>query len=123
MGFSHHYTHTCTIVSYTVGQSARGAQTKTASGTQTLVKCRFVHPKQPDSEPLPELGQMIRTDAYLFLNPSISVDTEAEISNVRWKSDGALVDADAAVLPRRAEAKVAPEDGGPHANLLPRDRP
>ena len=93
MGFSHHYTHTCTIVSYTVGQSARGAQTKTASGTQTLVKCRFVHPKQPDSEPLPELGQMIRTDAYLFLNPSISVDTEAEISNVRWKSDGALVDA------------------------------
>ena len=41
----------------------------------------------------------------------------------RLPADGALVDADAAVLPRRAKAKVAPEDGGPHANLPPRDRP
>ena len=96
MGFASHFIHTCTITNQTGGsQSATGAPLMTPTGTQLLVKCRFVKPKgRTQFEPLPELGQMVQTDPYLFLSSDIDVDTQSLISTIVQASDKTLIDSD-----------------------------
>lgn len=95
MGFARHFIHTCTITPYTAGQSARGAPTKTAASPQTEVPCRFVIPKsKAQFEPMVELGQMVQTDAFLFLTAVVAVTTEDTVTDIVLASDETAVDSD-----------------------------
>ena len=94
MAFARHFIHECTIQSFTTSQDAVGAETRAASSQQTSIACRFVLPKSRSQfEPMPDLGQMIQTDAFLFLDRGVSIDTEDEISAIILAADDSNVDA------------------------------
>lgn len=94
MAFARHFIHTCTIQSFTLSQDAAGAITKAASSAQTKIRCRFVLPKgTAQFEPMPDLGQMIQTDAFLYLDRGVSISTEDEVSAIILAADGSAVDA------------------------------
>jgi hypothetical protein len=94
MAFSRHFIHTCTIQSYSSSQDAVGAETRAASSSQTKIACRFVLPKgRSQFEPMQDLGQMIQTDALLFVDRAVLMSTEDEILSIALAADGSVVDA------------------------------
>lgn len=91
MPFLNALIHTCSIQSYTVGQGSAGEITRTPATLQTEIRCRLVQRAQ--NEPMTDVGQMVQTDATLFLQSEESISTEDEILNVVFRVDGSTFDA------------------------------